>query len=128
MKKLSVIAGILLLASCATSDPVGPSVSASNDNVAHADVLARHPTHVVAPQMPPLAVAARRSGYVDLAFTVEADGSVSNVQVVAEVPEHFGYAHAATSVFGSWKFQPKILDGKPVPSAAKYRMSFKITG
>jgi TonB family protein len=75
---------------------------------------------------PDKAVEAGRSGYVDFAFTIEADGSVGDPVVVAEVPEGYGFAAAARKAFPTWKFKPKLVDNKPVAAAAQIRVSFQL--
>jgi len=65
-------------------------------------------------------------GLADLTFTVEADGSVGDPHVIQEVPAGFGFANAALAVIPQWKFEPKLLDGKPVASQVVYRMNWKI--
>jgi protein TonB len=77
------------------------------------------------PEFPVCAEDRRVPGFVDLVFTIEPDGSVGDLQVVQETPAGFGFAKAALDVFPAWKFQPKLVDGKPAASRVTYRMSWK---
>jgi len=65
-------------------------------------------------------------GYVDFEFTVTVDGKVGNPKITAEEPKGYGFAESALKVFPQWRFQPEIVDGKPVPTRAFYRFTFKI--
>jgi hypothetical protein len=42
------------------------------------------------------------------------------------VPEGYGFAASAQRAFPSWKFTPKSVNGKPVPSPARIRITFKL--
>jgi protein TonB len=52
-------------------------------------------------------------GWVDVQFTVGADGSVRDPFVVAAQPERI-FDRAALQAVRSWKYNPKIEDGRPV--------------
>lgn len=65
------------------------------------------------------------SGVVDFALTVAADGAVRDAQVIQEVPAGFGFAKSGLDVLPRWRFEPKLIDGKPVESRSAYRMTFK---
>jgi protein TonB len=73
---------------------------------------------------PERALDAGQAGYVDFTFTIEPDGSVGNLKMVEEVPSGYGFAAAAEKAFPKWRFEPKLVDGKPVPAPARYRVSF----
>ena len=75
---------------------------------------------------PERAAEAGREGYVDFNFIIEPDGSVGDPVVVAEVPDHLGFAAAARKAFPHWKFKPMMKDGRPVAAPARYRITFKL--
>jgi periplasmic protein TonB len=75
---------------------------------------------------PDRASEAGMSGYVDFSFIIEPDGSVGNPQVIDEVPDGYGFATAAKKAFPKWRFDPKLVDGKPVAAPAQIRVSFKL--
>jgi hypothetical protein len=37
----------------------------------------------------------------------------------------YGFADAARKAFPKWRFEPKLVDGKPVAAPARIRVSFK---
>ncbi len=65
-------------------------------------------------------------GFVDFNFTIGPDGSVQDPVVTAEVPQGYGFREAATTAFATWKFVPKMVDGKAVPAPARIRLTFKL--
>jgi TonB family protein len=75
---------------------------------------------------PERALDAGRAGYVDFTFTIEPDGSVGDLKMIQEVPIGFGFATAAEKAMPTWRFEPKLVDGKPVPTLAHYRFSFQL--
>ena len=66
------------------------------------------------------------SGYVDFSFTIKEDGSVGDPQVIAEVPDGYGFAASAKKAFPHWRFKPQLVDGKPVAVPARIRVTFKL--
>jgi protein TonB len=66
------------------------------------------------------------SGYVDFSFIIEADGSVGSPRVIAEAPSGYGFAAAAMKAFPKWRFEPKLVDGKPVAAPAQIRVTFQL--
>ena len=65
-------------------------------------------------------------GYVDFNFIIEPDGSVGDPQVTSEVPDGYGFAAAAKKAFPKWRFEPRLVNGKPVAWPASIRISFKL--
>lgn len=65
-------------------------------------------------------------GWVDVQFTVRADGSVRDPIVIgAEPPQIFD--RAALQAIKGWKYNPKIEDGKPVERAdLRVRIRFEL--
>jgi len=89
-------------------------------------VINPRPVCTVPPHFPPDAEAKRVEGWVDMEFTVTADGTVADPRVVHEEPAGFGFGDAALNVIPNWTFPPKVVDGAPVPFPAKFRLSFKL--
>jgi TonB family protein len=75
---------------------------------------------------PDIAADRNISGYVDFAFIIEPDGSVGDPQVIAEVPDGYGFAAAAKKAFPKWRFEPELVDGRPVAAPATIRVVFKL--
>ncbi len=76
------------------------------------------------PEYPPRAADREISGHVDIEGTVAPDGSFSDGKVIAEDPEGYGFASALFKVMPKWRFEPKTIDGRPVPYHIRYRFSF----
>jgi TonB family protein len=66
------------------------------------------------------------SGYVDFSFIIQTDGSVGSPQVIAEAPTGYGFAAAAMKAFPKWRFEPKLIEGKPVAAPAQIRVTFQL--
>ena len=75
---------------------------------------------------PERAAEAGRSGYVISSFIIRKDGSVGDPQVIEEVPDGYGFATAAKRAFPKWRFDPKLMDGKPVDAPAQIRVTFQL--
>lgn len=52
-------------------------------------------------------------GWVKLAYTVAANGSVTDIQVLDAQPKRM-FDRAARRALGKWKYKPKMEDGKPI--------------
>lgn len=78
-------------------------------------------THVDA-QYPPSARATRKHGDVSLALTVDADGHVSRVDVLASGGADLD--EAAVFAARQWTFTPAMRDGKPVASRIRVPFHF----
>lgn len=87
-----------------------------------ANVTPAKPISIIGPRFPDCAVTRKLSGIADFAFTVGPDGSVSNIKLLQEVPAGFGFAEAAEAVIPTWKYQPRLVDGKPVAFEVTYRV------
>ena len=90
----------------------------------HADfelVKSRH----VAPEYPRRAVADGREGWVDLAITVNPDGTVSNVAVLAAEPRRV-FERPAIRAAKKWKFKPPADSEISLPITRTFRVSFRL--
>lgn len=76
-------------------------------------------------EYPPAARAQGKSGWVDLAFDVEIDGSVGNVSVMAAEPKNI-FDNAAATALRKWRFRPVQRDGHPVVQRARLRIRFAV--
>ncbi|HVF35184.1 MAG TPA: energy transducer TonB, partial [Candidatus Saccharimonadia bacterium] len=81
----------------------------------------------VQPGYPPDAVRKRQEGWVELEFTVGADGRVSNVSVARAQPTRV-FDREAIRAMQQWTFRPAIDGGQPVQSRRRQRMEFKLGG
>jgi protein TonB len=78
----------------------------------------------IQPRYPAHAARNRLSGTVVVEFEINPDGTVANPKVVQSQPPHV-FDDAAIKAILSWKFKPKIVDGKAVSQYA--RQEFKFT-
>ncbi len=79
----------------------------------------------VAPDYPPEAYRARQQGWVEVEFTVTADGTVTDAKVVNAEPARVFNAAALRAV-ARWTFKPRLENGKPVEEKVRRRIEFKL--
>jgi protein TonB len=87
-----------------------------------------HDVAVTAPPVPVYPIAAarnRQEGWVDVEFTVGADGSVANAHVTASQPSRVFDREAIAAVQRA-KFEPKVQNGVAVASTLRRRIEFKL--
>ncbi|TCO36856.1 energy transducer TonB [Dokdonella fugitiva] len=77
------------------------------------------------PTYPPAAVRNRQDGWVEVEFTVAADGSVQNAHVTASEPSRVFDREAVRAVQQA-KFEPKLENGQAVASTLRRRIEFKL--
>jgi TonB family protein len=77
----------------------------------------------VAPKFPAMTRNRATSGWVELEFTVHADGSVGDVVVTNSNPRRT-FDNAAMAAVGQWRYKPVVRDGKPVEQRAAVRIRF----
>lgn len=93
------------------------------DAAAEGDVI---PIVRIEPQYPREALIEGISGWVDIEFTIEPDGSVSDPRIIDSNPRRMFDRNAIRAIY-KWKFKPRIIDGKPVARRATQRLEFNIT-
>ena len=79
----------------------------------------------VAPTYPPQAARNREEGWVEVEFTVTAEGKVTNASVAASNPPRTFDREAVRSIERT-KFSPRIENGVPVNSIVRRRIEFKL--
>jgi len=77
------------------------------------------------PEYPRTALARQIEGYVDVLFTVTETGSVTSPKILAAEPAGV-FEDAVLAAVVRWRFQPKLLNGRPIAFPAKTRLSFKL--
>lgn len=82
-------------------------------------------TKYVAPRYPRSAERRNISGWVDVVFTVTADGSVTDIEVIGSEPGDT-FVDSATRAVEKWEFEPVVEDGQVVEKRAGVRMMFAI--
>jgi protein TonB len=94
----------------------------AGDSGAEGDII---PIVRIEPQFPREALLKGINGWVEVEFTIEPDGSVSNPKVIDSQPPRIFDRNALRAIY-KWKFKPRIVDGKPVARRAKQRMDFTV--
>lgn len=79
----------------------------------------------VDPEYPREAMRGRQQGWVEVEFTINIDGSVSDAQVVASRPPRI-FDRAATRAIQQWRFEPRMENGVPVASRLRQRFDFRL--
>lgn len=82
-------------------------------------------TNYVAPRYPRTAQRRGVTGWVDISFTVLADGTVSDIGVMNSEPGGI-FDQAATDAVAEWRFEPPVEDGMPVERRVAVRMMFNL--
>jgi protein TonB len=80
-----------------------------------------------APVYPPQAARNRAEGWVEVEFTVTADGSVQGARVTRSDPPRLFDREAIRSIERS-TFRPRLESGTPVDSTVRRRIEFKLGG
>jgi periplasmic protein TonB len=99
------------------------AAAAHVDDVVSASTLER--VTYVEPEYPLLAREQGTSGWVDLAFNVQLDGSVNDVAVLASEPKNM-FEHDAIAAVRKWRYRPAQRDGSPVVQRARLRIRFTV--
>ena len=63
------------------------------------------------------------AGWVELEFTVKADGSTGDIVVTNSSPRKT-FDAAAVNAITEWRYKPVVRDGKPVDQRAAVRIRF----
>jgi|GEM_PF-7059380 len=83
------------------------------------------PDSAVQPDYPRGALLRGVEGYVELEFTVTAQGSVEDVAVLDAKPKG-EFEDTVRAAIKRWKFKPARQDGKPVDERMRHRFDFKL--
>jgi protein TonB len=66
-----------------------------------------------------------KEGWVKVAFTITARGTVTDAVVVESKPRRL-FNRSALTAIRKWRFKPQVVDGKPVPVRATQVIEFKL--
>ncbi len=80
-----------------------------------------------APSYPPQAARNRTEGWVEVEFTVTAEGAVTNARVVNSDPPRVFDREAIRSIERA-TYRPRLENGNPVSSTLRRRIEFKLNG
>lgn len=99
--------------------------SAGNASAAGGETRDAIPISTIRPRYPATALRNNQEGWVDVQYTVNADGSVSNIQVTGAEPRHV-FDNAAIDALRRAKFSPAMRGGTAIASQQQKRIEFKL--
>jgi TonB family protein len=114
---------VLAAANTVESANVVANRSVADDAPVAASSLQR--TKYVAPKYPRAAQRRNISGWVDVVFTVDIDGTVKDISVRDSNPG-ITFVNAAVGAVEDWEFAPVMESGTAIPKRAAVRMMFAI--
>ena len=112
-----------------TNNPIASAVNntgsaePTDDGMVPISSLTR--TNYVAPVYPRAAQRRNITGSVDLVFTVNSDGRVTEVSVIAAEPSKT-FNQAAMTAVSKWEFEPVIENGVAVSKRSAVRLAFDL--
>jgi protein TonB len=83
------------------------------------------PAYRVPPLYPPHALQARIEGVVTVEFLITRNGAVSNPKVREAIPQGV-FDEAALDAIVKWRYDPKMVDGKPIEHLARQDIYFRL--
>ena len=89
------------------------------------DISAPRLIHRVAPEYPLIAVSAQMEGMVILEATVDGTGAVKETRVLRS---HSVLDEAAIDAVQQWRYEPLMLNGRPMPFVLTVTVSFSLAG
>ena len=107
----------------AVSAAAAPAAAATDTSYVNASTLTR--THYVPPEYPQSAREHGIGGWVDVQFTVQADGALNEVTVVGAQPVGV-FEQSALDAVRHWRYQPQLKDGAAVAQRARVRVRFAV--
>jgi protein TonB len=105
------------------AEPPAGNVTTMASEVVAADALERIATRD--PVYPAQALRNGTKGWVELAFTVTANGSVRDIEIVAAEPRGV-FDSAASDAVAAWRFRPRVVNGQPVAQRSTVTMRFDV--
>ena len=102
--------------------PAAPAAAAQPNGFVNASTLTQ--THYVSPRYPSAAQEHKVGGWVDVQFTVAADGSVADTSIVGAQPVGV-FERSALDAVRRWRYQPVTRDGRAVSERARVRVLFE---
>ncbi|GLQ49288.1 energy transducer TonB [Dyella flava] len=102
------------------------TASATNAAPAGGETRDAIPISTIRPRYPATALRNSQEGWVDVQYTVNVDGSVSDITVVSAEPRHV-FDGAAMDALRRAKFSPALRDGEAIASQQQKRIEFKLS-
>jgi protein TonB len=82
-------------------------------------------TLTLPPRYPPAARAGGTEGFVEVEFTVTAEGATEDIHVIAAHPPGV-FDEATERAIRGWRFQPHRSNGRPVEARVRQRVDFRL--
>jgi TonB family protein len=82
-------------------------------------------TDITPPVYPRVAIRRGQEGWVDVEFTVLADGSTADAEVTAASPERV-FERASLRAVEQWRFRPRIYRDRPIDQRVSTRINFEL--
>jgi len=126
LQRLRATAAAIAPAPMVTPAPAvmaAPAVPAAATGTVSEGALTR--VHFIAAVYPQAAEARGITGWVELEFTVTADGAVRDIAVVAAQPDKI-FDKPAIEALAQWRYKPLLHDGLAVEQRAHLRMRFTL--
>jgi TonB family protein len=99
-----------------------PPVGEAKDRLSVAAIILQR-EYAPDPEFPELAREGDLTGFVDLEFTVNPDGSVADVTVLKSQPAGI-FEKSAVAAVSRWRYRPIAREGVPVSEHARLRLNF----
>jgi TonB family protein len=120
MVRVHALSLALVISMAASAGPT-EQTSGSGQDVVSASTLTR--THMISPTWPE--AAAGVEGWVLLQFTVQPNGSVTDIEVKVSEPAGV-FDASAVEALRQWTYQPVERDGEKIAQRAEIRMKFAL--
>ncbi len=121
---MRVLVALALMCSVASADDVRPPEAPPPPKLTNVVTKSPKLIQAVAPEYPPAALAAGKTAKVKVRIHIDAEGTVSKVDVVEPVGD--GFDEAAVAAAMQYVFDPAEIDGKPAPIAVETTLNFVI--
>ena len=79
----------------------------------------------IPPTYPKRALRSGIEGVVTVEFTITIDGSVKDAEIIEAVPPNI-FDKSVLRAISKWKFNPDMVDGKPVEKRARQDIKFTL--
>ena len=85
------------------------------------------PIYIPEPRYPPRAQKTGKGGYAVVSVTVTEIGATTDIKLLEEWPENYGFGRASVKAAEKLKYNPRVVNGQPVAVPdVLYRFSFNI--
>lgn len=108
-----------------TSETITPPPPANKPQTTTGETHEVQVVRTTPPEYPRDAVRKRQQGWVEVAFTVTADGQIADVQIINSDPPKV-FDREAIRAVQRWTFKPKMQNGVAVPGRVQRRLEFKL--